>query len=153
MEIINAFIAGIFGTFIMTLFMIAASVFTGHNFRVPAILGSMATFQNKPSGTPARSGISLLTGNILHYTIGVFLAFVYEIYILKAGLSNTFSNAMLYGIIAGCCAVLFWFTFIKLHPMAPAIKLSLYLFFIFIGHLFFAAGVWLSLYVTMLTIK
>jgi hypothetical protein len=153
MVIINAFIAGIFGTLIMTLFMIAASVFTGYNFQVPAILGSMATFQTRPSGAPARSRASLLIGNILHYTIGVFLAFVYEIYILKAGVSNTFSNAILYGIIAGCCAVLFWFTFIKLHPLAPAIKLSLYLFFIFIGHLFFAMGVWLSLYVMTLIIK
>lgn len=148
MEIINTVLAGILGTFIMTLFIYVASLFIGNDFRVPAILGSMVTMQAKPSGAVSRSWSAIITGNVLHYTIGVILALAYKKGMVIFRFSNTLSNAILYGIVAGYCAVLFWFIFIKLHPLAPAIKLPLYLTFIFIGHLFFAVGVWLGLFIT-----
>lgn len=140
MELLYGILSGIAGTFLMTLFMGAASLLTKYNFHVPSILGTMVTMETKPSGMVSDSIVSKVWGYSLHYLIGIFFAVLYQ-NILQAGFSSgSYGNALLFGTGAGLVAVTFWYSFLKLHPLAPAVYLSLYLVFIFLGHLLFATG-------------
>lgn len=127
-------IAGIAGTFLMTLFMDAATWFTKYNFHVPSILGTMVTMETKPSGNISNSTISKVWGYVLHYLIGIFYAVLYQ-NLIQAGIgSGSYGYALLFGTVVGLVAVIFWYSFFKLHPMAPVVRLPLYLVFIFLGH-------------------
>jgi len=143
--LLQAFITGILATFVMTMFMNVSSVITGYNLRVPSILGSMLTLKTKPSGQSSRGFWVMVTGNIAHYFVGIVFAYIYLEAMLIAGFQNTLGNALGFGIIAGISAVIFWASFIKLHPLAPAIQLHLYLIFIFMAHVIFAISVCLAL--------
>jgi hypothetical protein len=131
-------IAGIAGTFLMTLFMDIAALLTRYNFHVPSILGTMVTMETKPSGNVSNSMVSKVWGYILHYLIGIFYAALYQ-NLLQAEIgSGSYGHALVFGIVIGLVAVIFWYSFFKLHPIAPAVRLPLYLVFIFLGHPLFA---------------
>lgn len=141
MFVLSCILAGIMGTLLMTLFTSLGSGITGYFLHVPSILGSMVTMNTQPSGKPSRSLYSLSWGYTLHYGIGIAFAFIYaKLHIRKNTFTITYSNALEFGTIAGLAAVLFWFCFLKLHPLAPRVKLNIYLLFIFLGHLIFALG-------------
>jgi hypothetical protein len=145
MELIFAIAAGIIGTFIMTLFMNGMSLITGYNLRVPSILGSLLTMRTKPSGASSRSFKAMWWGNIFHYVIGIIFALVYQQLLIMGGRTHSsLSNALTFGFFAGIAAAAFWFSFIKLHPLAPAVNLKLYLVCIFIAHIFFGVGMQLG---------
>jgi hypothetical protein len=138
MELLYGIISGIAGTFLMTLFMDAASLLTKYNFHVPGILGTMVTMETKPSGRISDSVVSKVWGYSLHYLIGIFFAVLYQNF-LQAGLgSGSYGNALLFGAGAGLVAITFWYSILKLHPLAPAVHLPLYLVLIFLSHLLFA---------------
>lgn len=144
MPAISIVLAGIAGTYAMTLFIHIVSRMTGYRFHVPAILGSMVSMKTKPSGEPSHERMSLLPGYILHYGIGVLFAAVYtEVFIPDS--EPGYDRALLFGIVAGIVAVGFWFSVLKLHPLAPRVNLKLYLICIFIGHLVFSMAMNLSL--------
>lgn len=140
MEFLYSLIAGIAGTFLMTLFMDAASLLTRYNFHVPSILGTMVTMETKPSGKVSDSAVSKTWGYILHYAIGIFFTIVYQNLLQTGMISGSYGYTLLFGAIAGLVAIIFWYFFLKLHPLAPVVHLRLYLLFIFLGHLLFAAG-------------
>lgn len=137
MEPLSCIIAGIAGTFAMTLFMRLASLITGFNFHVPRILGTILTFDTKPSGATSDSCRSIISGYALHYIIGGLFALIYQQTWLKEHIS-TFSAAMLFGAIAGLVGITFWTITLKWHPLAPSVNLKPYLVFVFLGHLLFA---------------
>jgi hypothetical protein len=140
MFILSCILAGLAGTFLMTVFTNMGGRLTGYNFHVPTILGSMVTGKVQPSGKPYESPRTLGWGYTLHYAIGIGFAFLYRrINAEQAYISNYF-HALIFGAAAGMVAVFFWFCFLKLHPLAPRIKLNLYLIMIFLGHLIFALG-------------
>lgn len=138
MEFLYSIIAGIAGTLLMTLFMDAAARLTKYNFHVPEILGTMVTMETKPSGNVSNSMVSKVWGYILHYLIGIFYTVLYQ-NLLQAGIgSSSYGHALVFGTVVGLVAVIFWYCFFKLHPMAPVVRLPLYLMFIFWGHPLFA---------------
>jgi hypothetical protein len=137
MQMLSGVIAGIAGTLAMTLFMRLASVVTGFNFHVPSILGTMLTFDTKPSGATSDSPRSLISGYVLHYIIGILFALIYQQAWLKEHIS-TFGTALFFGAVAGLVGVIFWATALKWHPRAPSVNRRQYLVFIFLGHLVFA---------------
>jgi hypothetical protein len=140
MELLYSIIAGIAGTFLMTLFMDVVSLLTRYNFHVPVILGTMVTMETKPSGKVSDSLESKVWGYILHYAIGVLFAVLYQ-QIFSAGAAPiSYLYAIAFGAIAGLVAMTFWYLFLRLHPLAPVVHLRLYLPFIFLGHLLFAIG-------------
>lgn len=142
MELISAIAAGISGTFVMTMFMNLMSHLTGYDLRVPGILGSMITMKTKPSGKASRSSTTMTWGNIAHYVIGIVFAIIYQQILKINGMPFTWMNGLVFGFFAGIVAVIYWFTFIKLHPLAPAVKLKYYLISIFIAHIFLGAGIY-----------
>jgi hypothetical protein len=138
MELLHSIIAGIAGTFLMTLFTDLAALVTKYNFHVPSILGTMVTMETKPSGNVSDSTVSKIWGYLLHYLIGIFYAMLYQ-NLIQAGIGyGGYDHAFVFGIVIGSVAVMFWYSFLKLHPMAPVVRLPLYLVFIFLGHLLFA---------------
>ncbi|KAA5532303.1 hypothetical protein F0919_16035 [Taibaiella lutea] len=144
-ELLLATAGGITGTFIMTLFMNAMSRITGYNLRVPSILGSLVTMRTKPSGTPSRSFSTMLWGSISHYAIGIVFAFIYLLILkMNSDAYSSLKDALTFGFFAGIVAAIFWFSFIKLHPLSPVINLKLYLVCIFIAHIIFGAGMQLG---------
>jgi hypothetical protein len=141
MFVLSCILAGIMGTFLMTLFTSLGSGITGYFLHVPSILGSMVTMKTQPSGKPSKGLYSLSWGYTLHYSIGIAFAFMYaRLHTREHTFTTTYSNALIFGVIAGLAAVLFWFCFLKLHPLAPRVELNIYLLFIFLGHLVFALG-------------
>ncbi len=140
MDIVNSIVAGMVGTLFMTLFVNVGAKATGYNFHVPSILGSMMLRSTKPSGKPSRSPATLTSGYITHYLIGIAFALIYA-QISTGNGKIQYSNALLFGVIAGLIAAGFWFAALKLHPLAPRIRLLPYLVLIFIGHLVFFLGV------------
>ena len=140
MELLHSIIAGIAGTLLMTLFMDIASLLTRYNFHVPSILGTMVTMKTKPSGNVSDSLVSKTWGYILHYAIGIFFAVLYQ-NLMRAGImSDSYGYAFLFGAMAGIVAMIFWYFFLKLHPLSPVVQLPLYILFIFLSHLLFAVG-------------
>jgi hypothetical protein len=138
MEFLYSIIAGIAGTFLMTLFTDLAALVTKYNFHVPSILGTMVTMETKPSGNVSDSMVSKIWGYVLHYLIGIFYAMLYQ-NLIQAGIGyGGYTHALVFGIVIGSVAVTFWYSFLKLHPMAPVVRLPLYLVFIFLGHLLLA---------------
>lgn len=142
MALLAAIAAGIFGTFFMTMYMNLMSHLTGFNLRVPSILGSMMTMETKPSGRSSRSFNTMLWGNIAHYAIGVIFALVYQQILYMNNTPYTFMNSLVFSCLAGIVAVVFWFSFLKLHPLAPAVKLPYYLTSIFIAHIILGVGIY-----------
>lgn len=138
MDMLSTIIAGTVATFGMTLLMVLASFVTGYNLRIPQFLGTMLTFETKPSGDVSRSSRSLLLGNFAHYCIGVCFALLYK-QIHPAFYKSTSVNGLLFGMAAGGVALIFWGSAFRLHPLAPKVNLPLYLAFIFLGHLLFGA--------------
>lgn len=140
MELLYSIIGGIAGTLLMTLFMDVASLVTRYNFHVPSILGTMVTMETKPSGQVSDSIVSKIWGYILHYTIGIFFALLYQNLLQDGIMPDSYGYALLFGTMAGLAASIFWYLFLRLHPLSPVVRLPLYILFIFLGHLVFATG-------------
>lgn len=140
MFILICILAGIAGTFLMTLFTRLGENATGYHLHVPPVLGSMVTMETQPSGKPSKSSRSLAWGYCLHYGIGISFAFIYPELFRNGDVVTDWSHALRFGFVAGLAALLFWFCSLKIHPLAPKLNIPLYLIFIFIGHLIFATG-------------
>ena len=138
---LTAVIAGIGGTLLMTGFVYLIAYITGNNFKVVKILGTMLTNNTHRNKSTDGSPETIITGMIAHYLIGVFFSIIYA-WLWSKGIGKpALGSAIVFGALNGLFAMLFWYTFFRLHSNAPAIKLSAYLFVIGIGHLFFSTGV------------
>ena len=100
----------------------------------------MMLMSTRPSGKPSKAPATLISGYITHYLIGIAFALIYA-QIFTGNGKIQYSNAFLFGAIAGLIASGFWYAAFKLHPLAPRVRLLLYLLLIFIGHLVFSLGV------------
>jgi len=144
MEILFSVIAGLAGTLLMTLFLDIVSILTGFTFHVPRLLGTMVAMRTMPSGKPSGSLPVRIAGIIIHYAIGVFFALAYRQIVDVAALPDSAANAAMLGLITGVLAMGFWYTLLKLHPLAPSVRLVLFLVLLFLGHFIFAAGMYLT---------
>jgi hypothetical protein len=138
---LTAAIAGIAGTALMTGFVYLIAYITGNNFKVVKILGTMLTNNTHRNKSTDESPETIITGIIAHYLIGVFFAIIYA-WLWSKGIGEpTLRSSIIFGALNGLFAMLFWYTFFRLHRNPPAIRMPAYIVVIGIGHLFFSIGV------------
>ncbi len=141
MEFMIIAISGITGTILMTIFMKIASVVSGYHLHVPQILGTLITMDTQPSGKVSNKTKVLALGYVLHFAMGILFAITY-LQLWQNGIgAPTGGYAFLFGLINGIFAVVIWYMLIKLHPLAPSIRLPVFLFCILIAHIIYAYGV------------
>lgn len=144
MQLAFGCISGIAGTALMSTFMLAASIISGFNFRIPVILGTLITFNTRRSGMPSQSLSTRLWGYALHYLIGIGFALIYQ-QLVSTRINQTYTTALVFGGVAGMLAAGAWHLLLRVHPLTPVLNLSAYLILIFIAHLVFATGMFLTL--------
>jgi hypothetical protein len=143
MNYAHAFAAGIFGTLLMTSALYILSAILKKNYKVVGILATMITnHATAEKGLTKKPG-DLLAGMALHYLIGIMFAGIYY-YLWDAGaVPADITTSLLLGLINGIMAMLFWYSFIRLHPRPPAIPVMSFIMFVGLCHLLFSLGVWI----------
>lgn len=122
-------ISGIVGTWLMTGAMYLLAAVTGKNYKVVRILGAMLSDR--------------IMGIVLHYLIGIFFAFIY-FYLWQANvITHHPSSNIGFGSFAGMIAMIFWTSFIHLHPAPPPIPVVTYVLAIGLAHIIFSLGIYL----------
>lgn len=141
---LTAAIAGVGGTAFMTGFVYLMAYITRREFKVVKILGTLITNRTHRDRSTDGSWSTIIVGLIAHYLIGVFFAVIYA-WLWERGIgSPALGSSLLFGALNGLFAMGFWYSFLKIHPNTPLIKLPDYLFVIGAGHLFFSTGTALS---------
>jgi hypothetical protein len=149
MKIYVIVLAGVAGTALMTAFGYLFATIIDGRLKVVKVLGTMLTNQTTANKGLSESRRAIITGTIVHYAVGIGFALLYNWLWQKGiGTPGIFSG-ILFGFVNGIIAVTIWKIFIVLHPNPPLLPIKLYLFYILIGHLFYAEGVvlffhWLS---------
>ncbi|PQA59523.1 hypothetical protein [Siphonobacter curvatus] len=141
MNISELLVASIAGTSLMTLFMYLMSFLTDYKTKVINVLGTLLTFQTKPSGELSYSPLAVAVGTVAHYAVGFAFALAYGWLWSEEVLQPNLWGILILGTVSGILAVIFWWSFFKIHPKSPDLKLSAYLTAIFLAHYFFVAGV------------
>jgi len=126
----NAIIAGVAGTAVMTGFVYLVSYVFKTNCKVVWVLGNMLSRK-----------YPIPVGILAHYMIGVFFSIIYTILWSNGVGSPTLGSGLVFGALNGLFAMGFWYSFIKLHPHPPALNVPVYVTVIGTGHLFFSTGV------------
>lgn len=139
--ILDSILAGIIGTFAMTLFIRLIGKITGNPFSVPRLLGSLLTSRISPSGKISQRLPVFLLGTVVHYAIGILFTLLYAWLVSTGLLPEGYINGLLYGCNLGIVAVVVWYMALRLHPLPPVMPVRFFLVVIFAGHLVFAAGV------------
>lgn len=140
-------ISGIAGTLAMTLFIEFICLLTHKPFHVIRILAYMIPFGRSVVSTNARRMIYVAAVEI-HYAIGVLFTFCFKQCIQSNLMEFTFSNALLFGALAGFVGIIGWRIVFAVHPEPPKIRLSQYLTVIWIGHIVFSIVQFYSLLLT-----
>lgn len=122
-------ISGIVGTWFMTGAMYLLSAMTGKNYKVVRILGTMLSDR--------------IMGIVLHYLIGIFFAFIYFYLWQTKVLEHDLPSSIIFGSFAGMIAMIFWTSFIHLHPAPPPLPVVTYVLAIGLAHIIFSLGIYL----------
>ncbi len=130
-------LAGIAGTFLMTMFVRMFAAATGYQLAVPRVLGTLFTFTTTPSGKVSHQPVALIWGNILHYAIGIFFSLIYALCLTKHWLPAGIGGGIGFGALIGIVAVLCWLLMLKLHPLTPRIRTGIFLSSVYLGHILF----------------
>jgi hypothetical protein len=122
-------ISGIVGTWFITGAMYLLSAMTGKNYKVVRILGTMLSDR--------------IMGVLLHFMIGIFFAFIY-FYLWQADMiTHHITSSILFGAVAGVIAMIFWRSFLHLHPAPPPVPVATYVLAIGLAHIVFSLGIFL----------
>lgn len=145
MNILTAIAAGIGGTAVMTAFIYLLSYITHKRLKVVKILGTMLTFQTTPDRQTSEHSSAIVAGVTGHYLVGIVFSLIYY-WLWTTGIGNPdFITCTVYGFISGVVGIIVWRIFFAIHPNPPAVPLKDYIVSILIGHIFFGAGVWLTI--------
>ena len=127
-------LAGIVGTFLMTISAeIVAGLFKAP-FHVVRILATMLPFKKR---VEPPSTLTYVLASTVHYLIGVIFAYVY-VWLLLHWINRDLFSATIYGATLGTIAVIVWSIFFRIHPNPPSIPLKGYLPVIWVGHVILA---------------
>lgn len=130
-------IAGIVGTFAMTLFIELICLLLGKPFHVIRILARMLQLKSSTDRpTPTMFGIAV----VVHYSIGILFTYGFKCCIDYELCALSYIDALIFGAIAGMIGILGWRIVFVLHPTPPQLNLPQYLTVIWLGHLVFALG-------------
>lgn len=145
MNILTAIAAGIGGTAVMTAFIYLLSYITHKRLKVVKILGTMLTFQTTPDRQTSEHSSAIVAGVTGHYLVGIVFSLIYY-WLWTTGIGNPdIITCTVYGFISGVVGIIVWRIFFAIHPNPPAVPLKDYIVSILIGHIFFGAGVWLTI--------
>jgi uncharacterized membrane protein YagU involved in acid resistance len=145
MNILTAIAAGIGGTAVMTAFIYLLSYTTKKRLKVVKILGTMLTFQTTPDKQTSEHSSAIVVGIIGHYLVGIIFSVIYYLLWTHGIGKPDLMTCAIYGFISGIVGIIVWRIFFVLHPNPPAVPLKDYIVSILIGHIFFGAGVWLTI--------
>lgn len=141
MYYMQAIPAGIFGTLLMTGVLYVLTVVTGKNFKVVGVLATMVTAHTTASKGLTKNRNDILLGIFLHYSIGVIFAFIYY-FLWRHGVGGpTIGSTVLFGLITGGVATIFWSLFTYFHPDPPAFPRVAYVLMVGLCHVPFSVGV------------
>jgi len=136
-------IAGITGTLLMTGAMYLLSAVTGQNYKVVGILATMVTNHTTHKKGLTKFTSDILAGVVLHYLIGIIFSFVY-FYLWQTGhVDPGIKSSIILGLLTGIVAMVFWSSFIYLHPNPPSIPVFTYVLLTGVAHVLFSLGVYL----------
>jgi hypothetical protein len=133
-------IEGIGGTALMTLYVYIVAWLTKKPFKVIRVLGTMLIGETTDTGGLSKSKKAIVSGTVVHYTVGVIFSFVYNVLWVHDIGSPTLYSAILFGAVNGLLALAGWRIYFKLHRKPPLIDLKNYLLVIASGHILFAIG-------------
>ncbi|HYG37593.1 MAG TPA: DUF6789 family protein [Cytophagales bacterium] len=141
MQYLNAALAGIAGTGLMTAFLYILSFISGKRLNVVKILGTMITGQTTSEKGLSDSKKAIVMGWLLHYAIGIGFALSF-VFLWHNNMGKPdLKNGLILGLIYGAIAATVWRMFFRVHPNPPLIPLRSFLISIFIGHILFAGTV------------
>ena len=132
-------LSGMIGTTVMAVVMYGLAFITDTVMPVARVLGTMITCQTTDDGGLSDSRTSVVVGVLTHYAVGITFAYFYHILWTFGVGEPGFWNGILLGFLSGIFAVIFWFTFMAIHPFPPKIILKDYIPALFLGHFVFAS--------------
>jgi len=138
MSILISLVAGIAGTFFMTLLTELIWLIFRKPYHVVRTL-SVILEKGKHARTPTPTPLYYVIGTILHYAIGVGFAYLYLFAIDARIISFSLFPALIYGVLLGIIAMAGWFIFFAVHKFPLAYVLLIYLGAIGAGHILLAA--------------
>src|SRR3954470_24281879 len=101
----------------MTVFSYMLSFISGTNLKEPYILARLYG-RLLPWQTP---GKKLLTGWVIHYTVGLLFTELYVAFRKNFSDVNEKKAGLVFGGLAGLAAILIWKFTLSIHPLSPAI--------------------------------
>jgi hypothetical protein len=140
---LKVILSGLFGTLAMTLFVnLAAAIFKKPFHVIEVLLRMMQRGENTDSRQT--KNIKYAIALVVHYSIGVCFAYVFHFLLQQHVIELSWTNAILFGSLAGLIGILGWRIVFAIHPNPPQLELIHYLLVIWLGHLIFAAGVFIT---------
>lgn len=144
MDELVAIFPGIVGTAMMSAFTLGFSALINRPFPVVKILGTMLTFRTTVDGHVNDSRQTFVIGTLYHYLVGIFFSSLFFWHLKHSEIVFTGYYLFLLSVGIGIVAMIVWYGFIKLHPSPPKIPLPPYVTSIFLGHLIFGLGVYIT---------
>ena len=134
--------ASVAATAVMSFYMFIVALFSGKEYRIPFILGSMFSEKSTAGNLMDYSLRTRIVGTLMHYFTGALFALAFLFSWRREWLDLSVESMFVYGIIIGIAGIVVWRIFFFFHPFAVRINLKKYLFHLFIAHLIFSAVLW-----------
>jgi hypothetical protein len=134
MNILGPLFAGLFGTYVMSLFTEFAFNIVNRDYHVVKILGNMLMVRKNEISIVHPPAEIYTMAVFLHYTIGGLFAYVYYWTKTHAILIDTVDDVFFATAIA-TLAISGWRVFFAFHPNPPPVQLKYFLPIIWIGHI------------------
>lgn len=132
MNLSRTIVAGVAGTTAMTLYSYVLSELKNKNFKEPRLLATLLYRL-----LPLKKDSSGVTGWLLHYSVGILFALIYNAILRKRRIQNPAAQGAMIGAVSGIAAVLIWETSFRLHPAPPAVDYKRYYGQLVIAHIIF----------------
>lgn len=139
MYIVPVLSASIAATALMSFYMFIVALFSGKEYRIPFVLGSMFSEKSTAGNLMDYSLRTRIIGTVIHYFTGALFALAFLFLWRREWIDLSVESMFLYGVIIGITGIVVWRIFFFFHPFAVRINLKKYLFHLFIAHLVFAA--------------
>lgn len=135
MELQILLVATLFSILAMTGFSIFITYITKCECREPVLLARLV---NTWTGKEIHGTSSYIIGWFIHYSIGLFFMFFYDILWQNIGASNLFWTSLIFGAVIGTIGILGWMIIFRLFPTLPRLNYKLYYSQLFFAHIIFS---------------
>jgi hypothetical protein len=136
-------LAGILGTLAMTIFVELVCYLFKKPYHVVRVLSRMLHFSSHVESKP-KWVLLYCTALVLHYGIGILFSYAFYLLIKYGFMEPDLLHTIIFGSLAGLIGISGWRLFFAIHPNPLRLNLTQYLFVIWLGHLIFAIGTFMS---------